>query len=71
MEHVSYDPGKTHASLHTASNNHRLGTALGSVQSSLPTMEEEFHIYGLIWEEDSITFYIDEQTNVIYRYLKT
>lgn len=70
MEYVSYDPGKTHASLHTASNNHRLGTALGSGAVSLPTMEEQFHIYGLIWEEDSITFYIDEPTNVIYRYLK-
>lgn len=70
MEYVSYDPGKTHASLHSTANNHKIGTQLGSGAVNLPTMEEQFHIYGLIWEENSISFYIDEPTNVIYRFLK-
>ena len=65
MEYVSYDPGKTHASIHTAANNHRQGNAISSGGVSLPSMEEEFHIYGLLWQEDGLIFYIDEPTNVI------
>lgn len=68
MEYVSFDPNKVHASIHSTDNNHRNGTQLTSGSVHLETAEEEFHIYGLIWDERFLAFYIDEPDNVILQF---
>ena len=37
---------------------------------SLPSIEEEFHIYGLIWTYTHLKFYIDGVDNIILTYNK-
>lgn len=68
MEYVSYDPNVIHASIHTTDNNHRLNTQITSGSVQLQTVEEEFHIYGMLWEERFISFYIDTIDNEILRF---
>ena len=70
MEYVSYAPEQFYATIHTTANNHADGTAVGSGSVELTTIEEEFHNYGLIWEEDQLKFYLDEPTNIIFRFRK-
>ncbi len=65
MEHVGYDPLNVSAALHTASSygntvNHKLVELIGS--------EENFHVYGVIWTEESMKFYIDTPDNIYYEY---
>ena len=68
MEYVSYDPGKLHFSIHSIANNHRDKTQVTSGAVSLSTIEEQFHIYGMLWTETYIEFYIDEVSNVKLRF---
>lgn len=60
MEHVGYDPGKVHGTVHTAAFNHTLGTQKGA-QLMVPTFHEEFHTYAIDWTAEKIDFYIDGQ----------
>lgn len=70
MEYVSYEPNRVHFSIHTATNNHRAGTAITSGAIQHNTAEEEFHIYGLTWTEDYLEFYIDNPNAVQLRFDK-
>ncbi len=70
MEYVSFSPDEFHATVHTGAFNHRDGTARGSGAVPLPDIEEEFNIFGILWEEDNIKFYVEEETNVIFRFNK-
>ena len=70
MEYVSYAPNQLYATIHSAANNHVDGTQVGSGAVVLQTIEEEFHNYGLIWTEDDMKFYIDEPSNIIFRFRK-
>ncbi len=65
MEYVGYQPDIVHATVHTTSGSG--GNGDGS-SMSLPTCEEEFHNYGMIWTEDALTFYIDSTDNIIHIY---
>jgi beta-glucanase (GH16 family) len=65
MEYVSYNPDSVVFSIHSVANNHRDGTQVSSDFVSLPTIEEEFHNYGILWEEEVLHFYIDEVDNVV------
>ena len=65
MEYVGYDPNIVHATVHRGSGS---GVNGSGSSMSLPTCEEEFHIYGLLWTADEMIFYIDEIDNVIHRY---
>lgn len=67
MEYVSYAPNQFYATIHSNANNHRDGTQLGSGAVSLPTIEEEFNTFGIIWEEDFIKFYVNDPNNTIFR----
>ncbi len=58
MEYVSYTPDSVVVSIHSSANNHRDGTQISSGFTALPTIEEEFHTYGILWEEESLKFYI-------------
>ncbi len=65
MEYVGYQPNIVHATVHTSTGFAENGD--GSPKT-LNTAEEEFHIYGLLWNESSLTFYIDTPENVTHIY---
>ncbi|QLY39541.1 family 16 glycosylhydrolase [Hujiaoplasma nucleasis] len=58
MEYVGYDDGVIHGTIHTGAYNHGLGTQIG-YSRSLETVEEEFHLYEMIWEPSSIKLFVD------------
>lgn len=58
MEHVGFDPGVVHGTIHTESYNHIKGTQKeGKV--TIPDVSEAFHVYGIEWTQDKMTFFID------------
>lgn len=65
MEYVGYQPNMVFATVHTPSG---YGADGDGSSRTLQTAEEEFHIYGLIWTEKEMIFYIDEVSNVTFRY---
>ncbi len=65
MEYVSYRPDSTLVTIHTIANNHVDGTQVSSDFVPLPTIEEEFHNFGILWENDILIFYVDEIDNVL------
>lgn len=58
MEHVGYDPGKVHGTVHTEAFNHSIGTQKGA-QLMVPDFYEAFHTYAIDWTQDRIDFFID------------
>ncbi|MEX0721881.1 MAG: glycoside hydrolase family 16 protein [Balneolaceae bacterium] len=65
MEYVSYNPDSVVVSIHSLANNHKDKTQISSGFTALPTIEEEFHNYGILWEEESLKFYIDDIDNIL------
>lgn len=65
MEYVGYQPDVVHATVHTTAGS---GSNGDGSSVSLSNAEEEFHIYGMIWDEDKIQFYVDTQENVTHTY---
>ncbi len=58
MEHVGKDPGMVHTSLHSELYNHVKGTQITHFER-LPNVFNEFHTYGIEWDENSIKFVYD------------
>ncbi|MEN2284362.1 glycoside hydrolase family 16 protein [Algoriphagus sp. SE2] len=58
MEHVGFDPGKVHGTVHTEAFNHKIGTQKGGF-IMVPEFNTEFHIYAIDWTKEKIDFYID------------
>jgi len=58
MEYVGYDPNVVHASIHTQSYNHKIGTQKTSTKAIL-NAETEFHVYALEWTDTRIRAYVD------------
>ncbi len=58
MEHVGYDQGKVHGTIHTEAFNHMKGTHK-SGQIQVETVAEEFHEYGLEWTPEKLTWLFD------------
>lgn len=65
LEYVGYNPNYVHSAIHTLSS---YGNTENGNKSKLETAEEEFHIYGLIWTEGEMRFYVDDYENVTYIY---
>ncbi len=65
MEYVGYDPNIVHSTVHTSDGY--AGDGDGS-SITLETAEEDFHIYGLIRTESSLTFYVDSPDNIVHVY---
>ncbi len=61
MEHVGYDQGRIHASVHTEKYNHILGTQKTAF-IQVPDCSENFHIYSMEWRENSISVQVDGKT---------
>lgn len=59
MEHVGYDPGVIHGTVHTGAFNHIKGTQKGK-QVQVSSFASEFHVYAVNWLEDRIEFYVDD-----------
>ena len=57
------------STLHSNSNSGSNGRGSGAID--LASAEEQFHIYGMYWTEDSIEFYVDDRSNVHWGILKT
>jgi len=60
MEHVGYDPDVLHTTIHTDAYNHLLGTQIGR-SAHVGGMTSGFHTYGLHWQPDLLTWYVDGQ----------
>lgn len=60
MEHVGYDPGVVHGTVHTRAFNHMQGTQRGR-SVSVPDAMTAFHTYALEWTPAEIRISVDEQ----------
>ena len=60
MEHVGFDPGRVHITIHTKAYNHTLGTQRGAY-SVVSTAMDEFHRYRIDWTSYGIRGYIDDE----------
>jgi beta-glucanase (GH16 family) len=60
MEHVGYDPGVIHATIHTEAYNHIKGTQKEGKVTVADCMDA-FHVYAIDWTEDKIDFFIDNK----------
>lgn len=58
MEHVGYDPGWVHGSVHCKKYYHSIGTQKTS-KTFVPGFSAAFHIYSAEWNKDSLTVSID------------
>lgn len=58
MEHVGYDPGVVHGTVHTEAFNHSIGTQVGK-QTMVPDFDTDFHVYAMNWTENQIEFFVD------------
>ncbi len=58
MEHVGYDAGVVHSTVHTEAYNHTQGTQRGS-SMEVPDATTAFHVYALEWTPNQIRAYVD------------
>jgi len=65
MEHVGYDQGRIHGSIHCKKYNHVIGTQK-TATVMVPDCSTSFHVYGLQWTADSIKIMVDD--NVYFRF---
>lgn len=65
MEHVGFDPGRVHASIHTHAYNHLQGTQRTS-QIQQPDVMAAFHTYALEWSPSRIEVFLDEMPYFVY-----
>lgn len=59
MEYVGHEPGRIHASMHSKDMNFMNG-AMRTSAKYIGNVEDEFHDYILLWEEDGITISVDD-----------
>ncbi|MBX9852614.1 MAG: RICIN domain-containing protein [Cytophagaceae bacterium] len=62
MEHVGYDPGRIHGTVHTEAYNGMIGTQK-SASTIVADFAQNFRNYILEWEPNQIRIYVD---NVLY-----
>lgn len=68
MEYVSYQPGFFQQAVHTKISNHSRGPHVTSGPIPLPTIDCDFHRYGVLWDRESVRFYLDEISNITLTY---
>lgn len=59
MEHVGFDPGRVHVTVHTGAYNHAIGTHRTST-TTVDGATDGFHRYRVDWTPDAIRGYIDD-----------
>jgi beta-glucanase (GH16 family) len=60
MEHVGFDPGVIHGTVHTEAYNHVKKTEKGGT-ITVPDVGTTFHTYAIDWTADRIEFYVDTE----------
>lgn len=60
MEHVGYDPGIVHGTIHSESYNHMKQTQKEG-KIAVQNTQHEFHVYAIHWTETKIDFLVDDQ----------
>ncbi|GAB3981525.1 hypothetical protein GCM10028806_51280 [Spirosoma terrae] len=60
MEHVGFDEGVIHGTIHTEAYNHARKTQKGK-QIRIPDATQTYHLYAVEWTADKIDFYVDNQ----------
>lgn len=60
MEHVGYNQGHVHGTIHTEAYNHRMGTQKGG-ETVVETASSEFHTYTIEWDATGINWFIDDK----------
>lgn len=66
MEHVGFDPGKVHHSIHTGAFNFANGTQKTGGYP-VPTACNAFHRYQLLWTPDFIVMGVDDEARFMFR----
>lgn len=59
MEHVGYDPGVVHGTIHTESYNHIKGTQKEG-KITMADAQDTFHVYAVDWSENKMDFFVDD-----------
>jgi len=65
MEHVGFDPGVIHHSIHTTAFNFSRGTQKTS-KHELPTACDAMHKYQLLWAPTMMLFAVDDQPKFLF-----
>lgn len=65
MEHVGFHRGFIHASIHCKKYNHVIGTQKTDT-TFLKDCSENFHIYGVEWDADSIKISVDRKVYFLF-----
>src|SRR6478609_2018899 len=60
MEHVGYDPGVIHGTIHTESYNHVKQTQKEG-KITVADAQDAFHVYAIDWTKDKMDFYVDDK----------
>ena len=60
MEHVGFDPGAIHASVHTRAYNH-VDRTQRTARTTIANALDEFHVYAIEWTPDGIRALADGQ----------
>lgn len=60
MEHVGYDPGVIHGTIHTEKYNHIKQTQKEG-KITISDAQDEFHVYIVDWTADKMDFYVDDR----------
>jgi beta-glucanase (GH16 family) len=60
MEHVGYDPGVIHGTIHTEAFNHRKQTQKEG-KISVVDAQDAFHVYSVDWSKDQMRFFVDDK----------
>ena len=58
MEHVGYDPGVIHGSIHTNKYYWRINTQKTKT-IKIPDVQDQFHVYAMEWYADSLSIFVD------------
>lgn len=65
MEHVGFDPGVVHASVHTGAYNHTIGTHKTATKR-IDGVTDEFHVYRVDWTPRDIRVFIDDEEIFVF-----
>ncbi|WP_417451329.1 family 16 glycosylhydrolase [Kordiimonas sp.] len=58
MEHVGFNQGHVHGTVHTEAYNHRINTHKGE-ERVVDTASKAFHTYSIEWDANNIRWFID------------
>lgn len=66
MEEVGYDPNVIVSTIHCNKYNNT-GTSIESARRTVSTSQSDFHVYGLEWTPEYMTFYVDGEKLLTYQ----